>query len=89
MKNYISQGTLVMSKQGYDKNKIYVVKEVDEKYAYLIDGITRHFYNAKKKNLKHLMSFSIICKLDLQNIKKTNNEVCKLIASFNKALKKL
>lgn len=89
MKNFLSVGSVVMSTQGYDKNQIYVVKEINNKYAYVIDGNKRHFYKPKKKNLKHLLGFSIKCVLDLNNISKTNNEICKLVKSFKKAINKI
>jgi len=85
----ICKGSLVMSDKGYDKNEIYVVKEIISGYAYLINGTNKHYNKPKKKNLKHLVKFSLICELDDKNIKKTNQEIHKLIKAFKKAIKSL
>ncbi len=87
MKNKIKLGMVVLSVKGYDKNSIYVVKDLTDNYAYLINGLTKPFNKPKKKNLKHLKSFSVICELDELNINKTNEEVHKLVKIFEKALK--
>lgn len=89
MESIIVVGSIVMSLQGYDKGKIYVVKQVNDGYAYVINGMQKHFYNPKKKNLKHLKGFSLVCVLDEKNVDKTNNEVYKLIKVFKKAIKNL
>lgn len=89
MTNSILKGNLVISIQGYDKGTVYVVKQVEGKYAYLIDGQQRHFHNPKKKNIKHLKKMSIVCVLEENNISKTNNEVHKLITIFKRAMKNL
>jgi len=89
MKNGIVEGNVVVSKQGYDKGKIYVVKQISNEYAYVMDGLNRHFYNPKKKNLKHLQGFGVVCVLDENNVGKTNNEVHKLVKMFQKAIKNL
>lgn len=85
----MQNGSLVMSTQGYDKGTIYVVKQIMNGYAYVIDGQKRHFHNPKKKNSKHLKQFGVVCVLDEQNIAKTNNEVHKLIIAFKRAMKNL
>lgn len=89
MENYMTKGSVVISTKGYDKNEIYVVKDIINGYAHLINGMNKPFTNPKKKNLKHLKTFSAICELDEKNIKKTNQEVHKLVISFKKAIKNL
>lgn len=89
MFNDFKKGMLVMSLQGYDKGKFYVVKEITKQYAYLINGKERHFNKPKKKNLKHLKAFSLVCVLDENSVAKTDNEVYKLIKMFSKAIKNL
>lgn len=89
MKNYVIKGSVVISTKGYDKNEIYVVKDIINGYAHLINGMNKPFTNPKKKNLKHLKAFNVICELDENNIIKTNQEVHKLVVSFKKAIKNL
>lgn len=89
MVNSFKKGMLVMSTQGYDKGKFYIVKEITGQYAYLINGKERHFNKPKKKNLKHIKPFSLVCVLDEKNIARTDNEVYKLIKMFKKAINKI
>lgn len=42
------------SKSGHDKNQIYLIKEKDEKFVYLVNGATRIMDMPKKKNAKHI-----------------------------------
>lgn len=43
------------SKSGHDKNQIYLIKEKDEKFVYLVNGTTRTpGYAKRKKNAKHI-----------------------------------
>ena len=43
----ISEMEFARSKSGHDKNQIYLIKEKDEKFVYLVNGTTR-----KKKKCK-------------------------------------
>ncbi|MDD3409677.1 MAG: KOW domain-containing RNA-binding protein [Eubacteriales bacterium] len=48
-------GRVVISKQGHDKGKAYVVTAVlDERYVLLCDGAARRLEKPKKKQAKHL-----------------------------------
>lgn len=40
------------SKSGHDKNQIYLIKEKDEKFVYLVNGTTRTPGYAKEKKCK-------------------------------------
>lgn len=82
-------GTLVVSIQGSDKGTFYIVKEIQPGYALCFDGCQRHYNNPKKKNLKHLQGFSLVCVPDAVHENKTNNDVHKLIKIFKKAIKNL
>ena len=42
------------SKSGHDKNQIYLIKEKDEKFVYLVNGTTRTLDMPKKKNEKNI-----------------------------------
>lgn len=50
----IQQGMLVRSKAGRDKDHVYAVINVDEKYVYVADGAARPLRHMKRKNRKHL-----------------------------------
>lgn len=52
-------GMLARSKAGHDKDKVYVIIDVDSAYVYLADGCTRNMSNPKKKKEKHIQ---IICR---------------------------
>ena len=42
------------SLSGHDKNQIYLVKEKDDRYVYLVNGTTKTLSAPKKKNVKHV-----------------------------------
>lgn len=42
------------SKSGHDKNQIYLIKEKDEKFVYLVNGNDPYPGYAKEKNAKHI-----------------------------------
>ena len=48
-------GRIVLSKQGHDKDRWFiVVKGLDEKHVLIADGDTRKLDRPKKKQMKHL-----------------------------------
>lgn len=49
-----SPGDVVVSTAGRDKDKIFLVAQVDGDYAYLVDGKIRKISLPKKKSLKHI-----------------------------------
>lgn len=42
------------SMSGHDRNQIYLIKEKDEKYVYLVNGVTKPLTVPKKKSFKHI-----------------------------------
>ena len=54
----IEKGMLAKSKAGHDKDKVYVICDVDDTYVYLVDGIIRKIVNPKRKKLRHVQ---LIC----------------------------
>ena len=42
------------SLSGHDRNQIYLIKEKDEKYVYLVNGTTKTLADPKKKSVKHI-----------------------------------
>ncbi|GAA0716144.1 KOW domain-containing RNA-binding protein [Clostridium malenominatum] len=48
-------GTVVYSKAGRDKDKLFIVIDVlDEQYVYIADGTLRLIEKPKKKKIRHL-----------------------------------
>lgn len=54
----MEKGDLVLSKRGKEKNQYFVIKDVDEKFAYLVDGKRLKLSNPKKKSMKHIQKAS-------------------------------
>lgn len=52
--NRWKKGMLVKSLAGHDKNKIYVIADLDETYVYLVDGELKTFEKMKKKKKIHV-----------------------------------
>lgn len=42
------------SMSGHDKNQIYLIKEKDGTYVYLVNGTTKTIAAPKKKSVKHI-----------------------------------
>ncbi len=68
----IKQGDVVVSTQGRDFGKVYIVKNVDEQFVYLVDGRGRTMLNPKKKKFKHIRTTNIC--IDTINKKLGNSE---------------
>lgn len=47
-------GMFAKSKAGHDKEKVYVIKDADRAYVYLVDGRLRPLDHPKKKKWKHI-----------------------------------
>ena len=47
-------GMLARSKAGHDKAKMYIIKEVDDTYVYLVDGRIRTLVHPTKKKKEHV-----------------------------------
>ena len=47
-------GKFAVSKAGHDKDKLYVIVGVDERYVYLADGRYKTAAAPKKKAIKHI-----------------------------------
>ena len=47
-------GTIVKSIAGHDKNKFFVIINVENEYVYLVDGKCRPLDKPKKKKVKHV-----------------------------------
>ena len=56
MKGDVKKGDLVLSKAGRDKEKIFLVIEVENGFAKIVDGKMRKVKTPKKKSIKHLQT---------------------------------
>ena len=64
----VVRGSLVYSRAGKDKGKLFLVAGVDGEYVYLLDGDTRRVDKPKKKKLKHINKTNKVCELDFEDI---------------------
>ena len=74
----ITDGMLVYSKAGRDKQNMFLVLEVENGYAYIADGSLRKSEKPKKKKLIHLQKTNYI----FDNVSKDieNFEIRRIIA---------
>ena len=75
----ISIGSLVISKNGRDKDKYFLVVKVEDDYVYLCDGDMRKVDNPKKKKQKHIQATKYFSE-DMankihENVKLTNRDI--------------
>ena len=80
-------GQVVLSKNGRDKNKYFIVVSIDEKkeYVYLSDGAIRKIEKPKKKKIKHIVPLHIDEALNgklVDGLRVTNPEIKKHIKSI-------
>ena len=75
----VSIGSLVISKNGRDKDKYFLVVKVEDDYVYLCDGDMRKVDNPKKKKQKHIQATKYfsedMAKKIHENIKLTNRDI--------------
>lgn len=50
-------GSVVLATAGKEKGQLFVIVNLDDKYAYLSDGKRLKTKNPKKKSLKHIKIF--------------------------------
>lgn len=63
-------GRVVLSKQGHDRGRRFlVVGLVDERYVLIADGETRKLEKPKKKQLKHLLAEPLVALETLEAIR--------------------
>ena len=60
MKKQIIKGDLVKSTAGRDKENIFLVVNVEDRFAYVVDGKVHTVKQLKKKNKKHLEKVSTV-----------------------------
>lgn len=77
---------LARSMSGHDKNQVYLIKEKDERFVYLVNGTTKTLAKPKKKSEKHIQ---IIRKLPVEVAEcfdgaLTDNTIKKAIRQYNR-----
>lgn len=70
----LQKGDIVLATAGKEKNQIFVVSEIDDKYCYLVDGKRLKLTKPKKKSLKHVQKASKIG-FDAQKLKSGQENV--------------
>lgn len=70
MTKHVNPGDVVQSTAGKDKDKLFLVVDVIDRYAYLIDGKTKKQSNPKKKSKKHIKVISTTAQPLVDEIKK-------------------
>ena len=68
------EGDIVVATAGKEKNQIFVVSDIDDKYCYLVDGKRLKLTKPKKKSLKHVQKASKIG-FDAQKLKSGQENV--------------
>lgn len=54
----LSKGDVVVALAGKEKNQVFVVKEIDGNFCFLVDGKRLKLIKPKKKSLKHVQKAS-------------------------------
>lgn len=54
----LTKGDVVVALAGKEKNQVFVVKEVDGNFCFLVDGNRLKLSKPKKKSLKHVQKAS-------------------------------
>ena len=82
----IDRSSLIVSKAGRDKGKLFYVIDTDEQYVYLADGKSRKLEKPKRKKRKHIEQIprteSRIAEKIRNGEKVLNSELRKELASF-------
>lgn len=72
-----SVGQIVRATAGRDKDDFFIIKELDGKFAYIVNGKRRKVEAPKKKKLIHLMPTKTV----VQGFD-TNREVVRILSKF-------
>lgn len=78
-----TKGQVVFSKSGRDKNKAFIIVDIDGQYLYLADGRIRKLEKPKKKKIKHVQ---IVNKVDADIKQKLDSNLYLTDADIRKAL---
>lgn len=64
----IKIGNIVLSISGKDKGEHFIVCNIEDNFAYVVNGKSRNLTNPKKKNIKHLQIVCRDCNLDFKKV---------------------
>lgn len=84
MIEYFCKGAVVRATYGRDKNSIYIIKYVDNNFAYLINGKEKPIDCPKKKNFKHLKLLKKQVDFDVDTC--ANCDVIKYLKDYIKSM---
>lgn len=73
-----SVGRIVKAKAGRDKDQFFIIKELEGRFAYIVNGKSRKVDKPKKKKLIHLAPTLAV----VQEFK-TNREVIRILSEIN------
>lgn len=73
-----SVGQIVKAKAGRDKDQFFIIKELEGRFAYIVNGKSRKVDKPKKKKLIHLAPT-----LNVVQEFKTNREVIRILSEIN------
>ena len=76
----ISKGKIVRSKAGRDRDRFFVVLDVEGDFATVADGKVRPLCRPKRKRLKHLAP--TLAAVEADSIR-TDKQLKKLLANYN------
>ncbi len=80
-----TKGQVVYSKCGRDKNRPFIIYDLDDTFLYLVDGDLRKLEKPKKKKKIHVQ---IVNKIDYDIKQKLENNLYILNTDIKKALAK-
>ncbi len=49
MSKIFEQGEFAVSKAGHDKNHLYMIVNDDERYVYLVEGVTKRWKSLRRR----------------------------------------
>ncbi len=81
----MEKGTIVKATAGKEKNQVFVVVDVTEKFAYLADGKRLKKDKPKKKSVKHIQKVSTK-KFPIEELSIRDEKVNASIRNFIKKL---
>ena len=79
----LQTGDVVIATAGKEKNQIFVVAKLDDKFCFLVDGDRLKLTKPKKKSLKHVQKASKIG-FDAQKLKSEQEKINAEIRKFLK-----
>ena len=80
----VANGLIVRTILGHDKNEVFAIIAVKDKFAYLANGKDRPCDNPKKKNVKHFIKIGYSEEiLDLiDNSKLNNSHIIRILKEY-------